>query len=116
MVLVALVRLIRRERFTVVHTHSTKAVARNVVWLIDHPDEARQMGELARARAHALFRPAVMCELIEQTYQRLLGNPAPSSSPALRGFIGAASALDDSTRSPGVGPDQIPAQHATTCQ
>ncbi len=51
------------------------ALARNVIWLLDHPDEARRMGEAGKARVRATFKPALMCELIEQAYARLLGLP-----------------------------------------
>jgi glycosyltransferase involved in cell wall biosynthesis len=58
-----------------------EALARNVTWLLDHPDEARRMGEAGRVRARSLFQPALMCALIEETYARLLGLPdaAPSA-------------------------------------
>jgi glycosyltransferase involved in cell wall biosynthesis len=52
-----------------------EALARNVVWLLEHPDEARRMGEAGRARVRPLFEPTVMCALIEETYARLLGLP-----------------------------------------
>jgi glycosyltransferase involved in cell wall biosynthesis len=51
-------------------------LGRNVAWLLDHPEEARRMGEAGRLRARALFRPALMCQLIDQNYARLLGLPA----------------------------------------
>lgn len=53
-------------------------LAQNVVWLLDHPEEARLMGEAARARVRELFRPSIMCSLIEQTYAELLGLPEAS--------------------------------------
>lgn len=52
-----------------------EALAANVVWLLDHPREARAMGEAARARVRALFDPRLMCGLIDDTYRRLLGWP-----------------------------------------
>jgi glycosyltransferase involved in cell wall biosynthesis len=52
-----------------------EALARNVVWLLEHPEPARRMGEAGRLRARALFEPVVMCGIIEQTYARLLGLP-----------------------------------------
>jgi glycosyltransferase involved in cell wall biosynthesis len=48
-------------------------LARNVCWLLEHPEEAGRMGETAQARVRAVFDPAVMCALIEQTYVRLIG-------------------------------------------
>ena len=54
------------------------ALAANVRWLLDHPDEARRMGEAGRERVRQLFAPARMCALIEESYARLLGLPATS--------------------------------------
>jgi glycosyltransferase involved in cell wall biosynthesis len=51
------------------------ALAANVVWLLDHPEAARRMGELGRSRVRALFKPDFMCRLIEDTYETLLGQP-----------------------------------------
>jgi glycosyltransferase involved in cell wall biosynthesis len=51
------------------------ALARNVAWMLDHPEAAHRMGEAARDRAHALFDPSVMSALIESNYSRLLGIP-----------------------------------------
>jgi glycosyltransferase involved in cell wall biosynthesis len=65
-----------------------QALARNVLWLLDHPAEARGMGEAGAARVRALFQPAAMCALIEQTYAGLLGLPErepPSGTPAATG-------------------------------
>jgi glycosyltransferase involved in cell wall biosynthesis len=49
------------------------ALARNVLWLLEHSDAARRMGRAGATRVRTLFRPAMMCTLIEQTYSRLLG-------------------------------------------
>jgi glycosyltransferase involved in cell wall biosynthesis len=65
-------------------------LARNVLWLLEHPDAARRMGDAARARARALFEPSMMCGLIEQTYARLLGLPeTPPPSHPLELDLGA---------------------------
>jgi glycosyltransferase involved in cell wall biosynthesis len=55
-----------------------EALARNVLWLLDHPAEARRMGEAGAARVRALFQPTDMCASIEQAYARLLGLPDPT--------------------------------------
>jgi glycosyltransferase involved in cell wall biosynthesis len=52
------------------------ALAAGVRWLLDHPDEARRMGEAGRERVRLLFAPERMCALIEEVYARLLGLPA----------------------------------------
>lgn len=59
-----------------------EALAENVAWLLDHREEAACMGKAGRTRARALFEPAAMCALIEQTYARLLGLPATGSAPS----------------------------------
>jgi glycosyltransferase involved in cell wall biosynthesis len=48
-------------------------LARNVAWLLDHPERALEIGAAGRTRARSLFEPAHMCALIERTYGRLLG-------------------------------------------
>jgi glycosyltransferase involved in cell wall biosynthesis len=52
-----------------------EALARSVIWLLEHPEEARRMGEAGRDRVRALFEPSAMCARIEETYARLLGLP-----------------------------------------
>ena len=56
-----------------------EALAENVTWLLDHPEEGRRMGTQGRALVHSLFEPALMCELIDRTYRQLLGLPAPGA-------------------------------------
>jgi glycosyltransferase involved in cell wall biosynthesis len=60
-----------------------EALAANVLWLLEHPDEARRMGELGCERVRQLFAPERMCSIIEDEYARLLGLPAvrPSERP-----------------------------------
>ena len=52
-----------------------ETLGRKVIWLLDHPQAAARMGEAGRLRARALFKPSLMCRLIEQSYARLLGLP-----------------------------------------
>jgi glycosyltransferase involved in cell wall biosynthesis len=56
-----------------------EALAENVTWLLDHPDEGRRMGAQGRALVGGLFDPALMCELIDRTYRHLLGLPDPGA-------------------------------------
>ena len=56
-----------------------EALAENVTWLLDHPEEGRRMGAQGRALVHDLFDPALMCELIDRTYRQLLGLPDPGA-------------------------------------
>ena len=60
------------------------ALAACVSWMLDHPDEARRMGEQGRDFVRSLFDPAVMSSSIERTYGRLLGLPPTDSDQAAR--------------------------------
>jgi glycosyltransferase involved in cell wall biosynthesis len=59
------------------------ALAAGVAWLLDHPEAGRRMGERGRAQVLDLFAPARMCRLLDRTYCRLLGLPAPPESAAV---------------------------------
>jgi glycosyltransferase involved in cell wall biosynthesis len=65
-----------------------EALAANVRWLLDHPDEARRMGEAGRDRVRQLFAPERMCALIEETYARLLGLPESATAEMGRVAVG----------------------------
>ncbi len=58
-----------------------EALARNVAWLLDHPDAAQRMGDVGRAHARELFAPRLMCLEIERSYARLLGLPEAAPVP-----------------------------------
>jgi glycosyltransferase involved in cell wall biosynthesis len=47
-------------------------LARNIVWLLDHPDEARKMSERAMARVVPAFSGQHMVKQIEALYERVL--------------------------------------------
>jgi glycosyltransferase involved in cell wall biosynthesis len=53
-----------------------QTLARAVIWMLDHPQEARSMGERGRAEVRSRFQPRIMCELLEQVYRALVGLPA----------------------------------------
>lgn len=80
------------------------AMARNVIWLIDHPEQARRMGAQARERVRPLFQPEAMCAALDRLYSDLLGLPAPEPAPEpARGdgpspFAAAVAFLDPSGR------------------
>jgi len=57
------------------------ALADCVLWLLDHPAEARRMGDAGSRWVRWMFDPALMCALIDQTYCRLLGLPGPDAEP-----------------------------------
>jgi len=65
-----------------------KGLAASVLWMIEHPEEARRMGELGRARVRSIFVPAQMCALLDGAYRRLLGLPeqggVAGAAPRLR--------------------------------
>lgn len=53
-------------------------LARGVLWLLDHPEEAAAMGRQGRERVRAAFAPEVMCAAIDDCYRGLLGLPVPA--------------------------------------
>jgi glycosyltransferase involved in cell wall biosynthesis len=70
-----------------------EALAACVLWLLDHPEDARRMGEQGRAYVRLLFEPAQMCATLDRVYSRFLGSE-PKSRPheiASRGPSGAGS-------------------------
>jgi glycosyltransferase involved in cell wall biosynthesis len=54
-----------------------ESLATNVLWLLDHPVEARQMARQGRDLVSKTFAAETMCRLIDETYCRLLGLPVP---------------------------------------
>jgi glycosyltransferase involved in cell wall biosynthesis len=58
---------------------SPRQLAECVSWLLDNPDQAKAMGEAGRERVRRLFDPALMCDLIDRAYMRLL-EPNPTGS------------------------------------
>ncbi|HLW18240.1 MAG TPA: glycosyltransferase family 4 protein [Actinomycetota bacterium] len=50
-------------------------LARSVLWMIEHPERAKRMGEQGRARVRSIFVPEQMCALLDASYRRLLGMP-----------------------------------------
>ena len=59
-----------------------ESLARSVLWLLDHPVEAAQMGEGGRARVRAHFGPEVMCGALDDLYGELLGQPSRNDPEA----------------------------------
>jgi glycosyltransferase involved in cell wall biosynthesis len=61
-------------------------LARCVLWLLDHPEEARRMGEQGRDSVRSsVFSPATMCGLLDAEYSRLLGLPVHETEAPLHG-------------------------------
>ena len=54
-------------------------IADCVLWLLDHPAEARRLGDNGSRWVRWMFDPARMCQLIDQTYSELLGLPGPAA-------------------------------------
>jgi glycosyltransferase involved in cell wall biosynthesis len=65
------------------------ALAADVLWLLDHPQEAAAMGVQGRDRVRGHFTAAVMCRALDELYRDLLG--LPDTVPARP----AGSASDD---------------------
>ena len=51
------------------------SLAEGVRWMLDHPSEARGMGDRARARVREEFDQHRMCALLDAMYSQLLGLP-----------------------------------------
>jgi glycosyltransferase involved in cell wall biosynthesis len=60
------------------------ALARAVLWMLDHPDEAAAMGDQGQDRVRSFFGPAVMCTALDNLYCDLLGTPAATTPAAAR--------------------------------
>ncbi len=58
-----------------------ESLARSVLWLLDHPDEAVRMGAAGRERVRSHFGTDVMCGALDELYGELLGEPA-AAGPA----------------------------------
>lgn len=73
------------------------SLARAVLWMLDHPDEAAAMGDQGRERVRSFFGPDVMCAALDALYCELLGGPAvtaaaPAPAPASTTASAAGSA------------------------
>ncbi|HET6625976.1 MAG TPA: glycosyltransferase family 4 protein [Nocardioidaceae bacterium] len=64
------------------HPRDPGSLARSVLWMLDHPDEAQQMGWQGRDRVRSHFGPRVMCEALDALYSELLGLPENSAMDA----------------------------------
>lgn len=67
-----------------------EALAACTLWLLDHPDAARLMGEQGSERVRSHFTTEVMCGALDQLYGDLLGTPGPDEA--------AEAALPEATR------------------
>ena len=58
-------------------------LAEGTLWMLQHPQEARLMGERGRERVRSHFGPEEMCEALDLLYSGLLGLPdAGSQAPS----------------------------------
>jgi glycosyltransferase involved in cell wall biosynthesis len=55
------------------------SIARAVLWMLDHPEEAAEMGRCGRDRVRSHFAPGVMCGALDELYSGLLGQVAAAS-------------------------------------
>jgi glycosyltransferase involved in cell wall biosynthesis len=58
-----------------------RSMADCVSWLLEHPEEARRMGQAGRDRVVRTFRPEVMCQGLDDLYRDLLGLPPAGPAP-----------------------------------
>lgn len=54
------------------------ALASCVRWMLDHPEESRQMGARGKSRVSGIFDRATMCAMLDRVYTELLGLPEPA--------------------------------------
>ena len=59
-----------------------ESLAGAVIWMLDHPEEARLMGAQGRERVRSHFGPSVMCGALDELYGELLGLPSWAGEPA----------------------------------
>jgi glycosyltransferase involved in cell wall biosynthesis len=61
-----------------------EALAAGVEWLLDHPEQAAQMGAQGQERVRGHLTPDVMCQALDDLYSELLGLPdqQPTASGA----------------------------------
>jgi glycosyltransferase involved in cell wall biosynthesis len=52
-----------------------ESLARSVVWLLDHPEQARRMGRQGGEMVRRHFGQSVMCDALDDVYRDLLGLP-----------------------------------------
>jgi glycosyltransferase involved in cell wall biosynthesis len=57
-----------------------ESLAGTVIWMLDHPDEARLMGAQGRERVRSHFDASLMCAALDELYGELLGLPSPADS------------------------------------
>jgi len=69
------------------------SLAAAVVWMLDHPAEARRMGLQGRERVRSHFGPQVMCGALDELYSELLGLPAPERVEAQQATVSDADVL-----------------------
>jgi glycosyltransferase involved in cell wall biosynthesis len=60
-----------------------EALARNALWLLDHPGEATRMARQGRDRVRTHFGPQLMCRELDRIYADLLGLPEPAADVRL---------------------------------
>lgn len=63
------------------------SMATAALWLLDHPEAARLMGQQGSARVRTGFTPEVMCRALDRLYGELLGTATddpPIGVPAIR--------------------------------
>jgi glycosyltransferase involved in cell wall biosynthesis len=51
------------------------SLAEAVVWMLDHPVEAREMGARGQQRVRSHFTQSLMCQALDELYEGLLGQP-----------------------------------------
>jgi glycosyltransferase involved in cell wall biosynthesis len=69
------------------------SLATSVLWMLDHPDEALEMGRCGRERVRSHFTREVMCRALDELYSDLLGLAAPAAEHATADSSGTSTVL-----------------------
>jgi glycosyltransferase involved in cell wall biosynthesis len=73
--------------------HDPGSLAQSVLWMLEHPREAAEMGACGRERVRSHFSPAIMCGVLDELYGELLGQV---HEPVSEATIGAEQGATDS--------------------
>ena len=60
-----------------------ESLATAVLWMLDHPEDAKQMAAQGRDRVRSHFGPSVMCDALDELYGELLGLPSTTPTEAV---------------------------------
>jgi glycosyltransferase involved in cell wall biosynthesis len=69
------------------------SLARAVLWMLDHPEEAAEMGAQGRERVRSHFASSLMCSALGALYDELLGLPDTTPGGVVESLDGPVSSV-----------------------